>query len=165
MRIGALNSDCTLQTIYLSANGYFEDAGADLLEYWNSEQRARLLISGGAISMVGKFFDEQEADKYEEKLIAICKKSKTKYVGNCREFVRGYHTYKDNPFPVEQWTSLEEFYADECWGFVFGLYLWQNGAWYYIHQLPQAIHEVGFENVRAKEPVLLKNKMKNYYRH
>src|SRR5579872_6434505 len=102
-RIGVLNDDGTLETVYLGANGYLQDAGRQILEWWNSEERARLLIQDGGLMYVGYFNTFDEANQYQSHLEDVCADLGLKYVGMCSPYVKSKHQNRLDRFKVEKW--------------------------------------------------------------
>lgn len=134
VRIGIENEDGTLKTIYCSADGYLPEMGQYLINNWNSEQRARMIVDGGPISYLGQFFDKEEADSHYQEFIKKCHKANidTNHVeefANIRTVLRNAKEYGE-----EIWESMESFLDHDCFKFPFGLYLYKEGKWFWIGQ-------------------------------
>lgn len=57
-RIGILNDDMTVESIYCHYDGYISGNGAMLLAYWSNGEKMLSLLAGGDIGSLGEGIDD-----------------------------------------------------------------------------------------------------------
>ena len=63
-RIGVLNENGSIESIYCHADGYPEGVGSLLISHHNSEEKAREIISLGDLSFLGESLETGETSAY-----------------------------------------------------------------------------------------------------
>lgn len=60
-RIGLVMPDGTVKSVYCHSDGYPEGVGAVLKECYNTREKIEKLLEGGDISVLGVYYDEEQA--------------------------------------------------------------------------------------------------------
>lgn len=113
-RIGIENPDGTVTSVYCHWDGYPEYNGRILVEYYNTEDRARRLVELGAISTLRS----RPEPRGEE-----CHSFDTPI----RDVTVAYHRDRGEEFSQQQHTSVEQYFKGDIeeYGYLFT----QEGEW------------------------------------
>lgn len=93
-RIGMLNLDGTISSIYCHHDGYLEGVGETLVKYWNDLNDIIELIANGDISSLGENLDDTKF--YNDGSKSIISLSERLYMQEDSDDIEYYYLYKDN---------------------------------------------------------------------
>lgn len=112
-RIGILNDDKTVTSIYCHWDGYPENNGKILMEHYQDEAKIRSLIALGDLSILGHEIGEaHDFDDRDNAHGTVC-------IAYARD--RGEKDVSSTSHTLEDWPDYGQEYV----------YLWRNGRWEY----------------------------------
>lgn len=112
-RIGIVNADGTITSVYCHYDGYPEHNGIILRKYYNSEGSALDIVTLGDLSLLAKRLktDQPHSDKNPIPNVTIA-----------------YHRDRNAPFRQHTANNFKDFMR-KCYDEVSYAYLWINGSW------------------------------------
>lgn len=132
-RIGILNDDGTVTSIYCHFDGYLEGVGEDLINYYTDKEKVKELIGLGYISTLREEIGEKHPFDYTAGRYSF--RSGIKYSKEQMKlwdtWTLAYHRDREEEFNQDTFESLDKYFEDYKKDvFIEFVYIFMNDKWY-----------------------------------